>query len=565
MLVISYLNEDCVLRSTQRSSMIGALFVGIFLFIGGSSALALLPANQPWVHVPGTCSTALEGAIFGLPSSGCGGDGTTFDTHQVFAPAILRDVASAVAPCPGIADGNICYRMWYVGDVTEGITRIGYAISPDGRTWTRVAGTAVGGSVLGPGPSGHFDSVGPAYMSVIKDGTIFKMWYAGYGQNYIEGIGYATSTNGTDWVRVPGALAQSAVLRPSGVIGRFDRHVVNAPFVLKDIASVAAPCPGITNGSTCYRMWYEGVNLEAGYTFRIGYATSPDGLHWTRILGAEAGAVVGRGLLHQFDDASVGVPRVIKDGVVYRMWYEAKDFASGRFTIGYAVSSDSHTWVRPIPSQPVWAGSNDPGSFTPDHVWAADLSKEGATYLMHYSMSTQPIAQRLGYARVTPGASFSALSTEHNGTAYTLHFTSAQPIPIGGSVLVTLPPQVAVDQIVPGSLSGFGNDTLVVMPAAVSDAEAHGITRSALLVQVTQEVAAGAKTLSFELATPLGVAPRAGWHATIQSFDALNVLEYGVFNLDTQTPTATPIPIPTQEPLPTAEPQKRYLPLIRTR
>ncbi len=158
-----------------------------------------------WTHVPGQCAPSLEGAVFSTVGTGCGGTATTFDVTEVYGPAILRDIATTQAPCVGIATGAICYRMWYAGETNESAPMTGYAVSQDGVVWTRVAGSGIGGSVFGAGAPGGFDSTGTSYVSALKDGSTYKIWYVGYGASgYVEGIGHATSTDGINWQRVPG-------------------------------------------------------------------------------------------------------------------------------------------------------------------------------------------------------------------------------------------------------------------------------------------------------------------------------------------------------------------------
>ncbi|MCL4870258.1 MAG: hypothetical protein KJ063_14935, partial [Anaerolineae bacterium] len=175
--------------------------------------------RQPWSHVGGTCNSTLQGAVFALVGTGCGGGGTSFDTAEIFSPVVIKDTASAAAPCPGIANGSACYRLWYVGTTSQwGTPRIGYAVSSDGITWNRVPGTQTGGSVLAEGPAGNFDSHGVTYMTVMKDGDTFKMWYSGYNSptnnNLVAGVGFATSTDGRTWTRVTGP-ANGGIISPA--------------------------------------------------------------------------------------------------------------------------------------------------------------------------------------------------------------------------------------------------------------------------------------------------------------------------------------------------------------
>jgi hypothetical protein len=87
---------------------------------------------------------------------------------------------------------------------------------------------------------------------------------------------------------------------------------------------------------TTYRMWYH-VH-RPNETSAIAYATSPDGIHWTGdgvpVLRANDWA------LHIFN------PTVIKDGSLYKIWYEGEDATWGNYKVGYATSPDGVTWTK---------------------------------------------------------------------------------------------------------------------------------------------------------------------------------------------------------------------------
>jgi hypothetical protein len=96
------------------------------------------------------------------------------------------DSAFAYRACV-IADGSN-YRMWYTGwdgssePTAPGLVRqigfrIGYATSPDGNRWTKHAGAAGAGAVLGLGAQGEPDAQAAAHPSVLKEGARYRMWY----------------------------------------------------------------------------------------------------------------------------------------------------------------------------------------------------------------------------------------------------------------------------------------------------------------------------------------------------------------------------------------------------
>ncbi|HWQ14509.1 MAG TPA: hypothetical protein VNL77_17055 [Roseiflexaceae bacterium] len=519
-------------RTFNRHWLIASFLVAALLFFAGLAprqALADDSNRQPWAPVSGTCALAAQGAIFAIDVANCGGSGTPFDANYVFPPMVLRDTASAATPCENGRESGTCFRMWYVGADGSETYRIGYAVSPDGVTWTHVPGGGTNGSVFeASGASGTFDELGVLTLSVLRDGDTFHMWYTGIGgSGQVEGIGYATSADGKTWTRVNGSAGSfpsgnaNAVLVERGGTGDFDRIRVQAPYVIIDRASPAAPCGAVPEGERCFRMWYEGL----GDFFSIGYAVSPDGIAWTRVLSDDAGgAVLSRGPSSTFDENAVLKPAVIKDGAFYRMWYEGTDFSSGLVKFGHVVSTDGKNWVRPTPNAPVYTGAADAISFPPDNdsVWVARPLKLGAAYELRYATSTPPNSKRFGLARMTPGAQLSSLAVEKSGASYTVRFTTAVTIPVNGSVLLTLPPSVPFNQVAAGTVEGFGpGATLVADPAAVTDAASMGVARDALLLRLSEEAAPGPKALSF---TYGGAAPD---DLLVQTFDTREVLEYG--------------------------------------
>lgn len=493
------------------------------LALAGAIGLAWrsLSQRQPWVHVAGRCGPQVEGAVFGRPSDDCGGDATTFDSTLVYSPFVLRDVASPQAPCPGLPNGSTCYRMWYSG--SDGSRRqIGYAVSADGIAWSRVRGELDDGSVLGPGGGTRIDRYGVSVPVVLKDSGIFKMWYTGWGENNtVLGIGYATSTDGRTWTRMDGPLSGGAVLLPSGVDGAFDRDIVPTAFVLKDLASTRSPCPGIEAGNPCYRMWFEGVNLNPAYHYDVGYATSPDGLHWTRIPGPQpTGGLLGTGWRRTYDEYSAGWPFVVKDGALYRMWYQSLN-RPGNFSIGHAVSPDGLAWERTSPLAPVWTGADDPGTFDPDDVTSVAVMKDGPSYWMWYSVSSTELNHRIGLATMTPGQALKEATLTRSGERYSVSFHSTQTVPAGGSVLIVVPGGLTATRI---ESDGFGSATAWQWdPGAITDAAANNQVRSALLLRLTQPLPPGVKTVHFTLD---GELPESS-ALSVQLFGANEVVEYG--------------------------------------
>src|SRR5215472_13549588 len=119
--------------------------------------------------------------------------------------------------------------------------------------------------VLGPTVSAVGDGDNVDDPTVVKVGTTYDMWYTGYPEDGgAPSIFLATSSDGTNWVRANGL---SPVLQ--GTPGAFDANGVYGADVVYDPLDPLAP----------YKMWYSG---RSGVFGGIGYATSTDGLAWTK-------------------------------------------------------------------------------------------------------------------------------------------------------------------------------------------------------------------------------------------------------------------------------------------
>ncbi len=206
-----------------------------------------------------------------------------------------------------------------------------------------IPNTSDGASTAGRipiGTSGKGDDVQIYGSTIIKDGSIYKAWYSGYdGATYR--IYYATSPDGLVWTKYNNTIPANSDTTstdgriPLGSNARGDDLHVYGPNVIKD-------------GST-YKMWYSGHD---GASVRIFYATSPDGLTWTKYNNATPNASdttstdgrVPLGTNTKGDDANTYFPSVILEGGTYKMWYAGNDGTNIR--IYYATSPDGLVWTK---------------------------------------------------------------------------------------------------------------------------------------------------------------------------------------------------------------------------
>ncbi len=264
---------------------------------------------------------------------------------------------------PSVLEDGATFRMWYRG-FDGGRNRILSAASVDGRTWMRQ------GLVIDVGsPPYYFDSAnGP---SVVKDGSTYRMWFAGgfwTGPFGITGrIYHAESSDAVTW-------SLGGVALDVGPPGAWDGAMVAYPSVLLDSLGI-------------YWMYYSGWD---GVTNRIGVATSTDGLTFTR-LGPDP--ILDLGPAGAWDGVRVDFPTVL-EGSPWTMMYSGDDGAVVK--IGRATSTDGVHWTRATDNPeftPAAAGEWDGGD-----VFGAALLLSGSDRYMYYSGSDR-VNGRIGLAR----------------------------------------------------------------------------------------------------------------------------------------------------------------------
>ena len=142
--------------------------------------------------------------------------------------------------------------------------------------------------------------------------------------------------------------------------------------------------PSILYENGVYKMWYQGC---VGTHCDIGYATSPDGINWTRSLSNPVLRSNATGW-----DQTLGNPSVIHDGSGYHMWYAGDGPLA--IQIGYASSADGIVWNK-FEGAPVFKGTEpwDAGSTSTPVV-----IKDGSTFVLYFSGHPGNYAYSLGRA-----------------------------------------------------------------------------------------------------------------------------------------------------------------------
>ena len=147
------------------------------------------------------------------------------------------------------------WRMWYLGTNTSGnaVKQIGYATSKDGLHWNRYADNPV----IAVNPDTHWEKGAIAVARMIKDGKLYRTWYACYPQNNTYAIGCAESADGIHWFRSP----SNPVLKGDGE--GWDGQMT--------------AYPGTVRVGDRYLMWYSG-NGYGGSGIGLATAKVPQGV-----------------------------------------------------------------------------------------------------------------------------------------------------------------------------------------------------------------------------------------------------------------------------------------------
>ena len=320
-------------------------------------------------------------AIFGVSVAQAGASWVSFPSNPVLSANLTGWDSGGVFGPRVYYDGSI-YRMWYTGTarILWGY-RIGYAISKDGVYW----GRPIADPVLQPGPPGSWDQDFVSSPAIIYNGSAYLMWYVGgkrpseyryFTYSGSQGFGFATSTDGINWTKYNNG---SAVMTPSTV----DTSVMYDPWVLHvgnqfkmwytcgsiesylELCYASSPdgihwtknptpifkgtgsasdwdaddvfAPNVLYDGHTYGMWYSG-NLYSSQTVaktQIGYATSSDGITWTRAAG---NPILGPSVLANWDSGDVDESGILQAVGSFRLYYSAIASAhtNGPYAIGFA-------------------------------------------------------------------------------------------------------------------------------------------------------------------------------------------------------------------------------------
>ena len=151
----------------------------------------------------------------------------------------------------------------------------------------------------------------------------------------------------------------------------------------------------IIKKDTMYWMWYTGVDKKTN-TRGVGFAWSEDGLNWTK----HPNPVLKPGKEDEWD--AVGIKRctVHFDGFRYHMWYNGYDSIDWKGRVGYATSDDGFHWKKHFANPVLDVGG--PGTWDEHWMAAYSVNFNGSYYEMWYDGSDK-INTQTGYATSVDG------------------------------------------------------------------------------------------------------------------------------------------------------------------
>lgn len=239
------------------------------------------------------------------------------------------------------------YRMWFSWRPKASIA---LAESADGFHWSKPV------IVLAPNRSSGWEEDVNRPV-VIKQGGAYRMWYTGQAYGH-SAIGYATSTDGVSWKRMS------------------DKPVLSAG---QSWEKAAVMCPDVIwdGEAGLYKMWYSGG--EQYEPNAIGYATSRDGMTWTK---RNDNPVFKADPKFEWEQNRVTGCQVVRHNGWYVMFYIGfRDIDHAQ--IGVARSRDGITDWQRLPDNPIVRP--DPGGWDADACYKPYAIFDGEKWLLWYN------------------------------------------------------------------------------------------------------------------------------------------------------------------------------------
>lgn len=207
-------------------------------------------------------------------------------------------------------------------------------------------------------------------VAVLAEGGKYRMWASWRPR---KSIALFESPDGTRW-------SDPVIVLPPNPDQAWEEDI-NRPAVLRK--------------GSLYHMWYTGQS--GGQRSSIGYARSPDGIHWQRM----SPEPVLRPEL-PWEKVAVMCPHVIWDEAfgLYRMWYSGGEQYEPN-AIGYAESPDGLRWTK-YAENPIFT-PNPASAWEQDRVAGAQVVRFKDWHYMFYIGFSDIDHAQIGIARSRDG------------------------------------------------------------------------------------------------------------------------------------------------------------------
>ena len=215
---------------------------------------------------------------------------------------------------PGIIEPKILfedgiYKMWITGLYNSAVSYVWYLVSNDGIIWQLGANFPA----LTPSNNYNWDSHAVGSAAVIKDGNEYKMYYAGYADEYGPwNIGLATSPDGINWTKNPDPILYA---------DPYEYQIVPS-----DIIKI----------NDTYMLYYF---LRAYPYYEMRLATSQDGINFTK--SSNNPILIAQ---ENWEGTGIYSASIIFENNQYKMVYASVN-ASGT-GLGMAYSNDGINWTK---------------------------------------------------------------------------------------------------------------------------------------------------------------------------------------------------------------------------
>lgn len=230
--------------------------------------------------------------------------------------------------------------------------------------------------IIVPGPPGSWEDRWVLDGHVIFVNDTLKMWYLGVSNDSAftyKGIGLAYSTDsGQNWYKYSGNpvfIADSASF--------WERSGINPP------RSGLWEAVVIYENNE-YKMWYQSRD-ETEYVNTL-YASSSDGIHWTRRNQGKPVLYASRNDSWAWDYYYAGVRAIMKVGTLYYLFYEGEGyFEPGCMKMGLAIGINETTFYKVSTSEPTFTTIG-----TSDTLWCGksiipNVIMDDNTFILIYS------------------------------------------------------------------------------------------------------------------------------------------------------------------------------------